>query len=247
MELNLENKVVLITGGTGGIGSEIVKEFLNEKCVVICLVRNESSFIKLDAQLRDNERLRYDICDLLNYEQIHSKVKEIAEREGAIDVLVNCAGSVVENPFALNEQNDIDSVVAINLTATLYMCQAVLRPMFKQKGGCIINFSSVSAVKKGRGIAVYAGCKAAIETFTRSLSIEVGRKNIRVNCIRPGVIDTDMSNDLLARSRDFFQNTLSLGRAGKPNEIAKFTVFVASDVTASYMTGETIGIDGGIY
>jgi len=251
MNLELQNKVILLTGATGGIGNQIVLDFLKEDAIVICLIRNQKKMDKLRSWLKDNNtpdlNVHSFVCDLINFEKVNSTVNLIIKEFQRIDVLVNCAGFAHEYPFALLDDKQIDDVIDLNFKSPLYLIHAVLRPMFKQKEGCIINISSVSAVKKGRGIATYAASKAALDTFTRALSQEVGRKNIRVNCIRPGVINTSMSESLIDRSKDIVQKSIALERHGSPDEISKAILFVASNKTASYMTGESFSVDGGMY
>ena len=251
MNLELQNKVILLTGATGGIGKQDVLDFLQEDSIVICLIRNQKKMDEMRGWLKEHEtsdlNVHSYVCDLMNFENVNETVKLIINDFNRIDVLVNCAGFAHEYPFALLNESQIDEMIDLNFKSPLYLIHAVLRPMFKQKEGCIINISSVSAVKKGRGIATYASSKAALETFTRALSQEVGRKNIRVNCIRPGVINTSMSEGLIDRSEDVIQKSTALARHGFPNEISKAILFVASNKTASYMTGESFSIDGGMY
>lgn len=251
MKLELEHKTVLITGATGGIGRQIVADFLSEGSVVICLIRNEGKMNTLREELSEANYPIHNLhnvkCDILNYDDIQEAVKAILKMHSRIDILVNCAGFAIESPLALNDQEQIDRMIVLNMTSPIYLCQAVLKPMFRQKEGCIINISSVSAVKKGRGISVYAGAKAGIEAFSRALSQEIGRKNIRINCIRPGVISTSMSEAVIERANERIKTDTALGRFGVPSEISKAVLFVASNNTSSYMTGECISIDGGLY
>ena len=251
MKLNIQNKVVLITGGTGGIGEQIVADFLDENALVVCLIRDREKFNETKKSINDQgisvANLHYDICDLNNYKTIKASVNNIAREHGRIDILVNCAGFTPEVPFALLESEQISSIVDLNLTSPMYVCHAVLRHMFIQKEGSIINISSVSSVKKGRGVVAYASAKAGLENFTRTLSQEVGKRNIRVNCVRPGVVATTMSEALLSRSIEMIKEDTALGRPGKPNEISKAVLFLASNSASSYMSGECIAIDGGLY
>lgn len=251
MNLELHNKVILLTGATGGIGRQIVLDFIQEGAIVICLIRNQKKMDAIRVWLKEQNTSDLHVhsfdCDLISFNNIKETVTRIVNKFKRIDVLVNCAGFAHEYPFALLNDTQIDEMIDLNFKSPLYLIHAVLRPMFKQKEGCIINISSVSAVKKGRGIATYASSKAALDTFTRALSQEVGRKNIRVNCIRPGVINTSMSEALIDRSEDTIQASTALARHGYPNEISKAILFVASNKTASYMTGESFSIDGGMY
>lgn len=250
MSLNLDNKVVIITGATGGIGGEIAIDFLKEKSIVICLYRNEFKMEKFKSELAEKnipiKNLHGYKCDLLNYVEICSVVKKVYNKFEKINVLINCAGFTKESPFALLNESEISHTIDLNLKSPMMVTHAILKTMFKQKSGSIINISSVSAVKKGRGIVVYATAKSGLENFTRTLAYEVGRKNIRVNCIRPGLIETNMSGPVINRIKDQVKEISSLGRLGQPKEISKMATFLASDVTSSYITGECISIDGGI-
>jgi 3-oxoacyl-[acyl-carrier protein] reductase len=250
MNLELNNKVVILTGATGGIGRAIAEDFLKEGSIVVCLIRNEEKMKTLKSELIDKnvavEHLHSEVCNLLDYKSMSDAVKTVVQKYKAIDVLVNCAGYADEFPFALMDEDQISKMIDFNLKSPMLLSHAVLRTMFKQKSGSIINISSASAVKKGRGIVSYASAKAGIEALTRTLASEVGRKNIRVNCIRPGLIKTPMSDAVLFRLEEQVSSTTSLGRPGSPSEISKMVLVVASEKVSSYMTGECLTIDGGI-
>lgn len=251
MNLDLNAKVVLITGGTGGIGSQIVMDFLLEGSIVVCLIRNKGKMKVLQESLKKSnvavENLFAFECDLLNYDDLKTVTKKIFKQLNRIDVLINCAGLAHEYPFALLDKKQIDEMIDLNLKGPIYLSQAVLKYMYKQKEGSIVNISSVSSVKKGRGITVYAAAKSGLDSFTRTLALEVGRKNIRVNCVRPGVIETTMSGALLDRVGNMIKETTSLNRAGKVEEVSKIVLCLASNKVTSYMTGETINVDGGLF
>ena len=251
MNLELENKVVLITGGTGGIGGQIVADYLSEGAIVACLIRSEKKMQVLFNQLKEAriplENLHSFECKLLDFEDVKRATNEVAVKLKGIHILINCAGFAEELPFAMLDVKDIDRMVDLNLKSPIYLSHAVIKIMYRQQEGCIINVSSISSIKKGRGITVYAAAKAGLEAFTRTLAIEVGRKNIRVNCIRPGVISTTMSGPLLDRSRKLIEGNTALGRPGNAAEISASILFMSSNKTASYMTGESITIDGGLY
>tara|TARA_B100000768_G_scaffold127486_1_gene118106 strand:+ start:17474 stop:18229 length:756 start_codon:yes stop_codon:yes gene_type:complete len=250
MNLELNNNVVLITGGTGGIGSEIVAEFLIEDAIVICLIRSESKMVQLKEDLLKRNISTQSLfsyqCNLMDQYEIKSVIKKISNEFQRIDTLVNCAGYAKEYPFALLSESQISNMIDLNLKSPMILTQAVLKSMFKQKSGSIINISSISSIAKGRGIVTYASSKAAIETFTRTLAMEIGRKNIRINCIRPGVIETKMSGNVKEVLKNNLGDFNSLGRTGNPNEISKMTTFLASNQVSSYITGECITIDGGL-
>ena len=152
MNLGLGDKVVLITGGTGGIGSQIIKDFLLEGAIVACLIRNKDKMNGLHESLKKvnvpTDKLFAFECDLLNYEDLKTVTKKIAKHFIRIDVLVNCAGFTHEYPFALLDKKKIDEMIDLNLKGPIYLSQAVLKYMYKQKEGSIVNISSISSIKK---------------------------------------------------------------------------------------------------
>lgn len=249
MNLKLENKIVVLTGGTGGIGQQICADFLEEGAHVICLIRTNEKFEKLKIWLR-SKNIKTDTvfaypCNLLNTDSIKTAINEIVTNHSRIDILVNCAGSVVEMPFALMDEAHIDQMIDSNLKSAMLLSQEILRHMFRQKEGAIVNVSSITSIKGGRGIVPYAAAKAGMDAFTRTLAIEVGRKNIRVNAVRPGAIETEMSKPLKARMDKHIPDAMILGRFGQPEEVSKAVLFLSSNETASYITGTFINIDGG--
>lgn len=249
MDLKLDSKIVLLTGATGGIGRQICLDFIEEHATVVCLVRSSDKFLALkewlDSQSIKTENLHQQKANLLNKSELERAVQEITEKHKRIDVLINCAGSVEEVPFAMMDEDRIESMLNINLKGTMLITQAVLRPMFKQKAGAIVNISSITALKGGRGIVAYAAAKAGLDSFTRTLASEVGKKNIRVNSVRPGAIKTSMSKALEARVQDYIPNAMILGRFGIPSEVSKGVLFLSSEETASFITGTFLNIDGG--
>lgn len=251
MDLQLQDKIVLITGATGGIGRAIVARFLQEGAQPVAVYRNEKKYGELREWL---ERLSCDMAklhgvkgDVLSSEGVDKIVQEALRINGRIDVLVNCAGASIETPFALMTDEQIDETIALNFRSPMRIAQAVLKPMFRQKEGSIIMISSLTAIRKGRGVAVYAAAKAGLDTFCRSLAQEVGKKNIRVNSIRPGLIETEMSASLVERTGNMLRDDASLNRFGKPDEVAAAVVFLASAASASFITGTQLNVDGGLY
>jgi 3-oxoacyl-[acyl-carrier protein] reductase len=194
---------------------------------------------------QDPSRVYSFNCDLLSSDSIKAFIGDVLEKFERIDILVNCAGAVEEMPFAMMDEKRIGEMLDINLKTTMLLSQGVLKPMFKQKAGAIVNVSSITAIRGGRGIVPYAAAKAGMDSFTRTLASEVGKKNIRVNGIRPGAIRTSMSEALEARVKDYVPNAMIMGRFGEPAEVSKGVLFLASEETASYITGTFINIDGG--
>jgi 3-oxoacyl-[acyl-carrier protein] reductase len=165
------------------------------------------------------------------------------EKFGRIDVLVNNAGSVVENLLATTSDDEVERMVSTNVLGLVWMARAVLRPMLKQRSGCIVNVSSVLASRPGRGNAVYSGTKGFTESFTRALAAEIGRKNIRVNAVAPGVIETHMTVAVRSLAADAIKERIGLQRFGRPEEVADVVAFLASD-QASYLNGTIVPVDG---
>ncbi len=248
MNLELENKIVVLTGGTGGVGRSIALAFLQEKSKVIVLHRNEEKYALLQKWLEPKVGIDHLVgikTSILEPRTIEETMKTIYQQQGRIDVLVNCAGYAKEAPLLMLEDDSIDKMFDVNLKSPLYLSRSVLRYMMKQREGSIINISSVSTRRGGRGIAVYAAAKAGLERFTKVLAQEVGRKNIRVNAICPGVIDTEMSLPLRDRmGEDILKNT-ALEKYGNPSDVAKAVLFLASEKMASFITGHVLNVDGG--
>lgn len=251
MDLQLKNKIVLLTGATGGIGRAIAAALLNEDATVIAVYRNEERFAELKLWLQEKQvqihSLHGSKTDILSYSDIHRCVNETISRFERIDVLVNCAGNSYEHPFAMLTEEQISEMIDLNLKSPMYFAQAVLKTMFRQKDGCIINISSLVASRRGRGVVAYASAKAGLDAFTRTLAQEAGRKNIRVNSICPGLIETEMSTQLVQRLGSKIADETALNRLGSPQEIAAAVLFLASSKTASFITGTQIHVDGGLY
>ncbi len=171
-------------------------------------------------------------------------VEAVIERVGTIDVLVNNAGVIRDNLLPLLEDDDLKTVFATNIEGVFNFCRAVVPFMMSKRYGRIINISSVSADKGGRGQTNYAASKGAINSFTKSLAVEVGRRGIRVNAVAPGVIETEMSQEVRDLAGDEIISNIVLKRYGLPSEIADAVWFLSSDL-ASYVTGQILSVDGG--
>ena len=249
MDLDLKDKIVILTGATGGIGKQICADFLLEGAIVIVVYRNDDklkTLIKYLSELKLNITKVYPVkTDVLKKSEIDLCVKEVLLKFSRIDVLINCAGSSFECSFAILDENIIEHMININLKSPMLFSQAVLKPMFKQKSGCIINVTTVATHKAGRGIVAYASAKAGLDPFTRTLAQEVGRKNIRVNTIRPGIIKTEMSKQILENLGDYIVESTAINRIGNPADISAVALFLASEKTSSFINGTNINVDGG--
>lgn len=243
----LKGKSAIITGGVRGIGKAIAAEFCkNGADVVISYRSNEEAAKQTALELEQYGTkvitVKGNVADPNHAEEL---VKIAKENFGRIDILVNNAGITKDMLMMRMSPEDFTSVIETNLNGTFFCTKAVTPVMVKQKAGTIINLSSVVGVKGNPGQVNYAASKAGIIGLTLSAAKELGRRNITVNAIAPGFIDTEMTEVLTEEQRGKMLEAVSLGRLGKPEDIAKTAVFLASEGGA-YITGQVIGVDGGI-
>jgi 3-oxoacyl-[acyl-carrier protein] reductase len=245
MQLELADKVVIVTGASRGIGAAIARAFAAEGArLLLNHLRDTDAMATVAEACRaagaQTEVLRGDVADPATADAL---VELAQERFGQLDVLVNNAGYVVESLLATQEPEEIERQINTNVLGVVHLSRAALRPMLRQRRGCIINLSSALAQKPVRGSSVYAGSKGFVEAFTRALAVEVGRKSVRVNAVAPGVIDTDMTRAVQALAEDEVKQHVALGRIGTPDDVASMVVFLASG-QASYAHGAVVALDG---
>ena len=243
----LEGKKALVTGGARGIGKEIVISFLNNGASVYFIDLNPSEYMdeyeKLAAET--GQKVVFKQANVADEEQISNVVNEILEESGGLDVLVNNAGITRDGLFFRMSSRDWTDVLTINLTSAFYISKIVSRSMAKQKSGSIINVASIVGIIGNAGQVNYSASKAGLIGFTKSLSREIAKKNVRVNAIAPGFIRTPMTDKLNEKQTEALADQIPMGRLGEPEEVAKVTLFLASDL-ASYVTGQAIHITGGL-
>jgi 3-oxoacyl-[acyl-carrier protein] reductase len=187
----------------------------------------------------------WSAVDGRDHEALRAFVKDVGERMGRVDVLVNNAGMATEGILPTMRTSDIVDAVEVNLTAALLLAQACSRLMLRQGSGCIVNISSVHAVRGHSGVAVYSATKAALDGFTRSLAGELGPRKIRVNSVAPGYFDSDMTSDMAEEQKQRIARRTPLGRLARVDEVANAVHFLTSE-QASFITGQTLVVDGGI-
>jgi len=251
MDLGLEEKIVLISGATGGIGASLCEGFLREGATVAASYRGSSDRLapvfEIATRLKlPRERVIPVEMDLLNASSLAQGVATLVERTQRIDVLVNNAGYAFEFPFVGTPEEELEQVLDINLKGTYLLSQAVLKQMIHQHSGCILTITSTVGKAAGRGVSIYASAKAALSRWTEILSIESAKKGIRVNAVAPGAIDTRMSQVLMKRAGDQVLGRTPMSRIGQPNEVVPAVLFLASEKTASFITGQTLYVDGGL-
>ncbi len=239
----LEGKVAIVTGGTRGIGYEIVKKFLDNKAKVVLFGSKEESVKKAVSSLNEEG---YDVFglypNLSNLDEVKSAYEEVVHRYGKIDILVNNAGVSSATPIEKYTEEEYERIVDINIKA-VYNCSKVVVEYLKENGGVILNTSSMVSLYGQPSGVMYPASKYAVNGMTKSLARELGKYNIRVNAVAPGITETDMVKSLPKEMIEPLIKTIPLGRIGKPEDVANAFLFLASDM-ASYVTGEILSVDG---
>jgi len=243
----LKGKNALITGGVRGIGKAIAKEFCeNGANVLLCYRSDDAAAEETARELKQYgttvELLRGDISDPAHAKEAVRRMKELF---AIIDILVNNAGITKDKLLLRMDDSDFTSVIDTNLNGAFYFLKEAAAVMVKQRQGRIINLSSVAGVRGNPGQINYCASKAGIIGMTLSAAKELGRRGITVNAIAPGFIETEMTSVLSDDQKQAMLAAISLGRAGSPADVAKAACFLASD-SAAYITGQVIGVDGGI-
>ncbi len=245
MTSKYENKVVLVTGASRGIGKAIATTFATQGAFVIGTATTEGSASKISDELDANKfkgtGLVLDIADKSSVEDFANQLNEI----DAPSVLVNNAGITRDNLLMRMKDDEWDSIINTNLNSVFRMSKACLRGMMKAKKGRIISISSVVGATGNPGQTNYAAAKAGLVGFSKSLAREIGSRGITVNVVAPGFIDTDMTQALSEAQKAPMLDSIPLGRLGQPDEIAGAVLFLASGL-GTYVTGETIHVNGGM-
>jgi 3-oxoacyl-[acyl-carrier protein] reductase len=247
MNFNLNNKVALVTGASRGIGAAIAEQLGKAGAIVIGTATTESGAEKISAYLAAaGIQGKGKVLNVTDAESVTNLLKEIDTEFGTLAILVNNAGITRDNLLMRMSEEEWFDVINTNLSAVYRLSKGVLRGMMKARWGRIINISSVVGAMGNPGQSNYAATKAGVAGFARSLAAEVGSRNITVNTVAPGFIDTDMTKVLPEEQKQQLMSRIPLGRLGAPEEIASVVVFLAGDA-AAYISGETIHVNGGMY
>ncbi|MFI5237869.1 MAG: 3-oxoacyl-[acyl-carrier-protein] reductase [Ignavibacteriales bacterium] len=245
------NKKAIVTGGSRGIGRAIVKELVSRSGVLFSDVafiynRSDESAEELKREVQSPQTKILSIkSDAASFEQAESTVNKVVEELGGVDILINNAGITRDNLLLRMTEKDFDDVINTNLKSVFNYTKAVIKHMIKQRYGRIVNITSVVGLIGNPGQSNYAASKAGVIGFTKSMARELASRNITVNAVAPGYIETDMTNKLSDDQKKKLAEMIPLGRLGKPEDVAKVVGFLCSP-EADYITGQVIAIDGGM-
>jgi acetoacetyl-CoA reductase len=245
MKIDLTNKVALVTGGTGGIGNAICRQFADSGCRVATNYRNEEKARKWAEECkRDGYDMRTYECDVSDFKQCEALVQQVEKDLGPIDILVNNAGITKDVTLRKMTLEHWNKVISTNLDSVFNLTRQVIEGMSSRGFGRVINISSINGQKGQVGQSNYSASKAGMHGFTKALAQEVGRKGVTVNTVSPGYIATDMVMAVPEDIRNKIIATIPVGRLGKPEEVAYLVTFVASE-QASFINGADLSMNGG--
>lgn len=242
-----DGRVALVTGGSRGIGKAIALQFANQSIrVAVNYISNKAAADEvvnlIEAAGSSAVAVQGDVTQLVDVERIFA---ETTEALGAVEILVNNAGIISDSLLMRMSDEDWDSVIDLDLRSIFLCTREAIRTMLRSRWGRVINIGSVVGLRGNSGQANYAAAKAGMVGFTQSIAKEVGSRNITVNCVAPGYVETDIVEDLLPGVKQSIMDRVPIGRFGFPEEIAAMVGFIASDA-ASYVTGQAIAVDGGL-
>ena len=243
--MNLQNQVALVTGASRGIGKAIALELARQGAKVVGSATTQAGADAIGAYLAEFGG-KGVVLNVTDAAQCAAVVDDVSKTVGPIGILVNNAGITQDQLAMRMKDEEWDSVIATNLTAVGRLSRAVLRGMMKAKQGRIINITSVVGASGNPGQMNYAAAKAGVAGMTRALAREIGSRNITVNCVAPGFIETDMTAQLPQEQRQALQSQIALGQLGQPSDIAHAVAYLAS-TGAGYVTGQELHVNGGMY
>lgn len=245
MSNQLEGEIALVTGASRGIGKAIAEALAANGATVIGTATTESGAEKIHEYLSPKGGTG-KCLNVTDAESVTNVIKQVGDEFGAVTILVNNAGITRDNLLMMMKDEQWDDILQTNLSSIYRLSKAVLRPMMKARKGRIINIGSVVGLTGNPGQTNYAAAKAGMLGFTKSLAREIGSRNVTVNAVAPGFIDTDMTRELPEEQRKALINQIPLNRLGTPEDIAQAVAFLAGP-HAAYITGETLNVNGGMY
>ena len=241
--INFKDKKILITGATGGIGKALVKKFVSLEGNVLATGTKTEKLNALKKEFPNINILKFDISD-------HSKIEEFIENTSSqlsgLDVLINNAGINMDNLSLRMKDEEWKKVIDVNLGATFFLCKYAIKKMLKNKYGRIVNITSIVAHTGNLGQANYAASKAAIIGMSKSLAIEYAKKNITINCVLPGFIQSNMTDKIVESIKAVLTSRIPMSKLGTGEDVSNTVAFLSSDA-ASYITGQTLHVNGGMY
>jgi 3-oxoacyl-[acyl-carrier protein] reductase len=244
--IDLSGRVALVTGASRGIGHAIARRLGSAGALVLAAARGDHAQPTADAIRAEGGRAEAVTLDVTDAAAADAAIASALERHGQLDILVNNAGITRDQLLLRLKRDDWDAVLATNLTSAFTLTQAVLKPMIRQRRGRIICISSVVGQSGNAGQANYAASKAGLIGFAKAVALEVASRNVTVNVVAPGMIETDMTSALPEKTREALIAKIPLGRLGAPDDIAAAVCFLASD-EAAYITGQVLAVNGGMY
>lgn len=248
VDFELNDQVVIVTGGNAGIGKEIVRQFARQGAKVVIFATNSergARTVEEIAKETGNQEISFYQVDVSNKSSVDEGIKQVLEKFGRVDILVNNAGITKDQLLMRMSEEDWDRVMDINAKSCYNLSHAIMRPMLKAKKGKILNIGSVVGLTGNPGQTNYAASKAAMVGFSKSLAKEVASRNITVNVIAPGFIETQMTEALNEEQKRAILDKIPLGKLGKPQDVAYLALFLASS-KADYITGQVFTVDGGM-
>ena len=241
--INFKNKKILITGATGGIGGSLVKTFISLQGNVLATGTKPE---KLEKLKKENPNIKIKKFDISDHSKIEEFVENVSSDLGGIDILVNNAGINLDNLSLRMKDDEWKRVIDINLTSTFLLSKYSIKKMLKNKFGRVINITSIVGHSGNLGQANYSASKAGIVGMSKSLAIEYAKKNITINCVSPGFIKSKMTDNIVESVKAVLTSRIPMSRLGTGEDVSNTVAFLSSDA-ASYITGETIHVNGGMY
>jgi len=241
--INFKDRKILITGATGGIGKALVKKFLSLDGNVLA---TGTKIEKLDALKKEFPKINVLKFDISEHSKIEEFIENVSSQLSGLDVLINNAGINMDNLSIRMKDEEWKKVIDINLGSTFFLCKYAIKKMLKNKYGRIVNITSIVGHTGNLGQSNYAASKAAITAMSKSLAIEYAKKNITINCVSPGFIQSKMTDNILESIKVVLTSKIPMSRLGTGEDVSNTVAFLSSDA-ASYITGETIHVNGGMY